>query len=102
MGCRKATKKVFRFFGNLVTPAIMQSARNIVTVLDTEAMAVLDGTQKEKIAVEVVKDAARREGRQLRTSAALAIVNGLVTMAREQMAEIDEIGEDDSATEAMP
>ncbi len=92
MGCRRETKKAIKNFWGQIKPAVAESARDIVVVLENQAFAVLDGTAKERIAVEAVKQAARREGQELKGTLAKALVNGMLATVRDAAADLDQIG----------
>ena len=101
MGCRTQAKQAFKAIASQVKPKVVESARDMVIALDAVALPTLTGQMKTEIAVQALMAAAKREGNELRTSIATAVVTGIVTALR-QGAGVDELGTDDAATESLP
>lgn len=101
MGCKKATKGAFKWFWGWMKPAVVQAGVNMVKVLEEVTVPALTGEIKEKVAIQVVKDAAKTEGQELTTSAAKTLINGIHTMLINNQP-IDELGQPDDNDEPDP
>jgi len=101
VGCKKATKNAFKWFWGWMKPAVVQAGVNIVTTLEEVAVPTLTGQIKEEVAIATVKEAAKREGQILTTSAAKTLINGIHTMLINNQP-VDELGQPDDDNELDP